>query len=99
MRVLLVEDDLMIGEAVQEALKDASYAVDWVKDGHTALTTLSYQHYDLVLLDLGLPGKDGCRCSRPFVAAATPFLCSSSRPATALTIDCAVWTVERMTMC
>ncbi|CAJ0806226.1 MULTISPECIES: response regulator [Ralstonia] len=59
MRVLLVEDDLMIGEAVQEALKDASYAVDWVKDGHTALTTLSYQHYDLVLLDLGLPGKDG----------------------------------------
>lgn len=59
MRVLLVEDDLMIGEAVQEALKDASYAVDWVKDGHTALTTLSHQHYDLVLLDLGLPGKDG----------------------------------------
>ncbi|MGM3411577.1 response regulator transcription factor [Ralstonia holmesii] len=59
MRVMLVEDDPMIGEAVQEALKDASYAVDWVKNGQTALTTLSYQHYDLVLLDLGLPGKDG----------------------------------------
>lgn len=59
MRVLLVEDDLMIGEAVQGALKDASYATDWVKDGPTALTTLNCQHYDLVLLDLGLPGKDG----------------------------------------
>jgi two-component system, OmpR family, response regulator len=59
MRVLLVEDDQMIGEAVQAALKDASYAVDWVKNGQTALDTLACQHYDLVLLDLGLPGKDG----------------------------------------
>jgi two-component system OmpR family response regulator len=59
MRVLLVEDDPMIGDAIQGALKDASYAADWVKDGPTALTTLGHQHYDLVLLDLGLPGKDG----------------------------------------
>ena len=59
MRVLLVEDDPMIGEAIQGALKDASYAVDWVKNGQTALTTLDLQHYDLLLLDLGLPGKDG----------------------------------------
>lgn len=59
MRVLLVEDDAMIGEAIQGALKDASYATDWVKNGQTALTTLGCQHYDLVLLDLGLPGKDG----------------------------------------
>jgi two-component system OmpR family response regulator len=59
MRVLLVEDDPMIGDAIQGALKDASYAADWVKDGPTALATLGYQHYDLVLLDLGLPGKDG----------------------------------------
>jgi two-component system, OmpR family, response regulator len=59
MRVLLVEDDAMIGEAIQGALKDASYAADWVKNGQTALTTLGFQHYDLVLLDLGLPGKDG----------------------------------------
>ena len=59
MRVLLVEDDAMIGEAIQEALKDACYAADWVKNGQTALTTLGCQHYDLVLLDLGLPGKDG----------------------------------------
>ena len=59
MRVLLVEDDAMIGEAIQAALRDASYAADWVKNGQTALTTLGCQHYDLVLLDLGLPGKDG----------------------------------------
>ncbi|MDB6052408.1 MAG: DNA-binding response regulator [Pseudomonas sp.] len=59
MRILLVEDDLMIGEAIQGALKDASYAADWVKDGLIALATLDTQHYDLVLLDLGLPGKDG----------------------------------------
>lgn len=59
MRILLVEDDLMIGEAIQGALKDASYAADWVKDGLIALAILDTQHYDLVLLDLGLPGKDG----------------------------------------
>ena len=59
MRVLLVEDDVMIGEAIQGALRDAAYATDWVKNGTTALTTLSCQHYDLVLLDLGLPGQDG----------------------------------------
>ena len=59
MRILLVEDDPMIGDAIQGALKDASYATDWVKDGLTALGALDIQHYDLVLLDLGLPGKDG----------------------------------------
>ncbi|SEN24012.1 Transcriptional regulatory protein, C terminal [Pseudomonas sp. ok272] len=59
MRILLVEDDAMIGEAIQGALKDAAYATDWVRDGLAALATLRTQHYDLVLLDLGLPGKDG----------------------------------------
>lgn len=59
MRVLLVEDDLMIGEAIRGALKDAAYAVDWLKNGQTALDSLDCQHYELVLLDLGLPGKDG----------------------------------------
>ncbi len=59
MRVLLVEDDTMIGEALRNALGDMSYAVDWVKNGLTALTSLATQHYDLILLDLGLPGKDG----------------------------------------
>jgi len=59
MRILLVEDDSMIGLAIQSALKDASYAADWVRDGQTALDTLSSQHYDLMLLDLGLPKADG----------------------------------------
>lgn len=59
MRVLLVEDDPMIGAAVQDALKDASHATDWVADGPAALAALEGQHYDLVLLDLGLPGRDG----------------------------------------
>lgn len=59
MRVLLVEDDRMIGAEIQGALRDASYAVDWVTDGGSASTTLGCQHYDLVLLDLGLPGQDG----------------------------------------
>ncbi|NBF18075.1 response regulator, partial [Pseudomonas sp. Fl4BN2] len=59
MRVLLVEDDPMIGAAVEAALQDAAYAVDWVRNGQTALDVAAHQHYDLLLLDLGLPGKDG----------------------------------------
>ncbi len=59
MRVLLVEDDRMIAETVQEALKDAAYAVDWVNNGLAALAAVACQHYDALLLDLGLPGKDG----------------------------------------
>jgi len=58
-RVLLIEDDTMIGEAIQGVLKDASYAADWIMNGQIALATLACQHYDMVLLDLGLPGKDG----------------------------------------
>lgn len=49
----------MIGEAVQDALKEAAYAVDWVSDGLAALSATDTQRYDLILLDLGLPGKDG----------------------------------------
>lgn len=59
MRILLVEDDPMIGAAIQGALNDASYAADWVKSGLIALAALDTQAYDMVLLDLGLPGKDG----------------------------------------
>ncbi|MBB5191661.1 two-component system OmpR family response regulator [Silvimonas terrae] len=59
MRVLLVEDDPMIGDAIQSALKDQTYAVDWVRNGQIAINTVACQYYDAVLLDLGLPGKDG----------------------------------------
>lgn len=59
MRILLVEDDKMIAEAVSNGLKTARYAVDWVNNGNTAELALNSQQYDLVLLDLGLPGQDG----------------------------------------
>ncbi len=59
MRVLLVEDDQMIGESVAAALKDAAYATDWVKDGATAIEALASQNYDVLLLDMGLPKKSG----------------------------------------
>ena len=72
MRVLLVEDDAMIGEAMQGALKDAAYAVDWVQDGQAALASLACQHYDLVLLDMGLPGKDGLEVLRNLRAQSNP---------------------------
>ncbi len=49
----------MIGSVVQDALRDASYATDWVQSGQVALHSLTLQHYDMVLLDLGLPGTDG----------------------------------------
>lgn len=59
MRVLLVEDDPMIGEAVCLALRDGAYAVDWVRDGVAAESALAHATHEAVLLDLGLPGRDG----------------------------------------
>lgn len=59
MRVLLVEDDFMIGQTIQSAFKEAAYATDWVRDGQMALDAMYNQYYDLILLDLGLPKKDG----------------------------------------
>jgi len=59
MRVLLIEDDRMIGSAMQQALKDAAYAVDWVSDGETAIHAAENESYELAVLDLGLPKADG----------------------------------------
>jgi two-component system OmpR family response regulator len=59
MRVLLIEDDRMIGAAVEQALKDAAYAVDWVTDGGAAIHAAENEVYELALLDLGLPTADG----------------------------------------
>ena len=59
MRILLVEDDPMIADAVKSALADEAHAVDHVSSGRTALTQLGLPDYQLVLLDLGLPGLDG----------------------------------------
>ena len=59
MRILLVEDDSMIGESVSEGLKSEGYAVDWVRDGQEAETSIAATPYSLVVLDLGLPRRDG----------------------------------------
>ena len=59
MRVLLVEDDSMIGRAVADGLAHDGYAVDWVREGPAAELSLKHTPYDLAVLDIGLPGKDG----------------------------------------
>jgi two-component system OmpR family response regulator len=59
MRILLVEDDEMIGQEVELALRQAQYTVDWVHDASHADTALRTTQYDAVLLDLGLPDQDG----------------------------------------
>ncbi len=64
MRILLVEDDPMIGAAVSLALKDAAYSVDWVNDGVTASSVLEQGEHQCVLLDLGLPKRDGLEVLR-----------------------------------
>ena len=59
MRVLVIEDDPMIGRAVVAGLHDGGYTVDWVRDGTDAELALANGVYDLALLDLGLPRRDG----------------------------------------
>lgn len=59
MRLLLVEDDAMIGAAAREGLRQEGHAVDWVRDGVEAQAAAANGVYDLVLLDLGLPRRDG----------------------------------------
>ena len=64
MRLLLVEDDAMIGETLLQVLRVERYAVDWVRDGNMADLALRSEDYDLVLLDLGLPRRDGLEVLR-----------------------------------
>ena len=59
MRLLLVEDDSMIGAAAQEGLRREGHVVDWVRTGREAEAAVAGGDHDLVLLDLGLPGRDG----------------------------------------
>jgi two-component system OmpR family response regulator len=83
MRVLLVEDDAMIGEAVLDVLRAEHYAVDWVRDGAMADTALRTESYDLVLLDLGLPKRDGLEVLRALRArrSTVPVLVATARDA------------------
>lgn len=59
MRVLLVEDDALLGDGIQAGLRLADYAVDWVRDGEAARLALQHHDYNACVLDLGLPKKDG----------------------------------------
>jgi two-component system response regulator QseB len=64
MRALVIEDDPMIGRAVAAGLASSGYAVDWVRDGLDAELALSHSVYDVALLDLGLPRRDGLEILR-----------------------------------
>ncbi|MFZ2540802.1 MAG: response regulator transcription factor, partial [Gallionella sp.] len=64
MRVLLVEDDALLGDAIQAGLKQSGYAVDWMKDGVAADQALSTESYVAVVLDLGLPRLSGLEVLR-----------------------------------
>src|SRR5947207_15259045 len=59
MRLLLVEDDVMIGAGIRMGLRQEDFVVDWVQDGRAAELALAAEAYAAVLLDLGLPRKDG----------------------------------------
>ena len=59
MRLLLVEDDPMIGASIQKGLRQDGFSVDWVRDGSSAGAALRANTYETLLLDLGLPGTGG----------------------------------------
>lgn len=85
MRLLLVEDDPMIGEVLAQLLGRAHYVVDWARDGVEADTALLATDYDLVLLDLGLPRMDGLEVLRRLRRRGdgTPVLVATARDAVA----------------
>ena len=85
MRILLVEDDLALGEGIRTALKPEGYTVDWLQDGVSALHALSHECFELVILDLGLPRMDGLQLLKQLRGAANPLpvLVLTARDATA----------------
>jgi two-component system response regulator QseB len=81
MRVLVVEDDRMIAKGLHTALKQDGYAVDGVSDGRSAAAALRSSRFDVVLLDLGLPERDGLEVLRELRARgdATPVIIVTAR--------------------
>lgn len=61
MRMLLIEDDVMIGKSLLQALTDAGMTVDWVRDGESGAEAIAVGGHALILLDLGLPKLDGTK--------------------------------------
>jgi DNA-binding response OmpR family regulator len=81
LRLLVVEDDEILGNGIQTGLSQAGYAVDWVKDGEAAELFLKSQGYDLVILDLKLPKKSGLQVLQDLRATGedTPVLILTAR--------------------
>jgi DNA-binding response OmpR family regulator len=59
LRILVVEDDTLLGDGIKAGLSLSAYAVDWVRDGEAARRALADHDYDACVLDLGLPRRDG----------------------------------------
>jgi len=80
-RLLLVEDDSLLGGSVKQGLEQDGFAVDWVTDGRAADGALASHRYDAVLLDLGLPGVEGDALLRSWRARSdkTPILVLTAR--------------------
>ena len=85
MRILLVEDDSMIGESIRKGLRHDGFTVDWVQDGRAAEIAVDNGVYDLMLLDLGLPKKNGLEALRTLRARGhrLPVLIVTARDAVA----------------
>lgn len=81
MRVLLIEDDRLLGEGIQTALARAPFTADWLQDGSTGLAALRDGGFDVVVLDLGLPRLDGMSVLRQARGAGirTPILVLTAR--------------------
>jgi two-component system response regulator QseB len=84
MRILLVEDDELLGSGLSDALSRAHYPHEWVRDGRAALTAVKTSTFDLIVLDLGLPHLDGMEVLKQMRARqnSTPVLILSARDAT-----------------
>lgn len=84
MRILLAEDDELLGSGLSDALTRAQYAHEWVRDGRSALSAATDSEFDLVILDLGLPEMDGLDVLKQMRTRANPVpvLILSARDAT-----------------
>ena len=66
MRILLVEDDTLLGDGLQAGLSQHGFTVDWVDKGRVALDSLKVENFDAVILDLGLPDVDGFKVLKTY---------------------------------
>ncbi len=83
MHILLVEDDALLGDGVQAGLEVHGFSVAWVPDAGAAEAALAGPAFDLVILDLGLPDRDGLGLLRHWRRQAGMSRCSCSPPGTA----------------